>query len=181
MQIHVGLGELVEVAVCQQRPHDQLQVGAARAAVLDGVADERAVLSLRHEDLLGEDDVAHAVAEARPRTDGDAAQVFVSVRIEAAGMLTAGDGELHTVFDDFFFQRGKQHVAPCRLVEVADVKTVILARVAADDRARGVIAAAVRLQPLKEQRFAQVQTLRLVKLKIQINPSWSENRRFSHM
>ena len=86
-------------------------------------------------------------------------------------MFAAGEKELPVCHEQGFFECGEQHIAACGPGQLGDEQAVILARIATYQRAGGVIAQAVGLQPLLAEGLAQVLAGRTVKLELHVSSS----------
>ena len=135
------------------------------------VAYEENVPSRQQHELAGQRHVTETIAEGRPEPGRGSLHVFMPAREVHARMLAAGEEELFACHEQGFLKGGEHHMAACGPGQLGDEQAVVFARIAAYQRAGGIVAKTVGLQPLLAEGLAQVLAGGTVKLEFHVSSS----------
>ena len=127
--------------------------------------------SRQQHELAGQRHIAETVAERGPEPGRGGLHVFMPAREVHARMLAAGEEELFACHEQGFLKGGEQHMAACGPGQLGDEQAVVFARIAAYQRAGGIVAKTVGLQPLLAEGLAQVLAGGTVKLEFHVSSS----------
>ena len=160
--LHVGMGQRLLLAIGEEGPQPQADVGRR---VEQRVADHQLRALVNPQQLLAQDDAAHAVGDRRGRRVGEVGDVLVAARFVDAAETVDSQIERLIVLDDGLVERRQQHAGLVAPADRGDHQTVVPARIAAYDRGAHVAAAAVGREHLALQRIFEVAQFVLVESK----------------
>ena len=138
--LHVGMRQRMLVAEGEERAQPEARF---RMGVDERVADHQLRALVNPQQLLAQDDAAHAVGDRRGRRVGEVGDVLVAARFVDAAETVDGQIERLIVLDDGLVERRQQHAGLVAPADRGDHQTVVPARIAAYDRGAHVAAAAV--------------------------------------
>jgi hypothetical protein len=156
------MGQRLLLAIGEEGPQPQADVGRR---VEQRVADHQLRALVNPQQLLAQDDAAHAVGDRRGRRVGEVGDVLVAARFVDAAETVDGQIERLIVLDDGLVERRQQHAGLVSPADRGDHQTVVPARIAAYDRGAHVAAAAVGREHLALQRIFEVTQFVLVESK----------------
>ena len=160
--LHVGAADRMPVAERQKRSEPELGL---RAGVEQRVADQQLRPRVDPQQLLLENYAADPVGDGRCGRVGEIGDVFVPPGIVDSGKPVNRQIERLLVLDDGFVdRRQKDVVVLVPVVLRADHQSVVLARIAADDRRTHVPAGPVRTEHLALERILQIAQFVLVEM-----------------
>jgi len=167
----VGPDDGMHVAAGQQGLDAQAQGRGLGAGDIGLVAHEEDMPPRQQHELAGQGHITEAIAERGPEPGRGGLHVFVPAREVYARMFAAREEEFPACHEQGFLERGEQHMAACGPGKLGDEQAVVLARIAAYQRAGGIVAQTVGLQPLLTEGLAQVLAGRTVKLEFHVSSS----------
>ena len=167
----VGADDRMHVAAGQQRLDAQAQGRGLGTGDTGLVAYEEDMPSRQQHELAGQRHIAETVAERGPEPGRGGLHVFMPAREVHSRMLAAGEEELFACHEQGFLKGGEQHMAACGPGQLGDEQAVVFARIAAYQRAGGIVAKTVGLQPLLAEGLAQVLAGGTVKLEFHVSSS----------
>ena len=159
---HVGMGQRVLVAECQERTQPQARFGVC---VHERVADHQLRALVNPEHLFPEDDAAHAVGDRGGRRVLEVGDVLVPAGFVNPRKAVQGQIERLVVLDHRLVERREQDIGPAAVVDRRHHQSVVAAGVAADDGRAHVSADAVRCEHLALERILQIAQFAFVESK----------------
>ena len=157
--LSVCLRQRVLVAEGEERTQPQPGPGMG---VGERVADHELRAVMDPQQLLAQNHAAHAIGDRRRGRIFEVGDVLVPARFVDPSEAVQGQMERLVVLHDGLVERREQHIGAVAAVDRRDHQSVVLARVAADDRRAHVSADAVRCEHLALERVLEVAQLAFV-------------------
>jgi hypothetical protein len=159
------MGRAVKVAEGKKRPYPQQQ-RRMLAFQPDGGAYEQDLPFAQQYEFAGKEQIRQTVMVLGPVVHLHAVKILMSMWMKYAGMLPGRKAKLLAPSLNRHFHSAEQNTAPRPAGNIHHQQAVIFSRIAAENRAGRIVAAAIGQQPFLAQSFADILTFRLIKYKV---------------